>query len=175
MNKSVVRNSFILRRDFSARRESVFDAWIDPNHLKHWWRPNGFRWVSDEIVYQPKRVFHYCTLLPDHRMMWATCVYNDLQRPARIVLTHSFSDQSGRTTRHPFICDWPLHVLMTVTLGQNRGKTELKLCAQPTNAPQRERDAFDRRRRALAELLAGLFDQLEDYLRAYQLGSNDHP
>jgi uncharacterized protein YndB with AHSA1/START domain len=36
-------------RSFAVRRELLFKAWTDPQHLQRWWGPNGFTNTFEEF------------------------------------------------------------------------------------------------------------------------------
>src|SRR5262245_40144782 len=40
-------------RIFSYKRDLVFKAWTDPNHLKNWWGPEGFTNTFHEFDLRP--------------------------------------------------------------------------------------------------------------------------
>ena len=39
---------FVISRVFDAPRELVFKAFTDPEHMKHWWGPKGFKVIAAE-------------------------------------------------------------------------------------------------------------------------------
>ena len=39
-------------RIFNAKREQLFRAWADPNHLKNWWGPAGFTNTFNEFDFR---------------------------------------------------------------------------------------------------------------------------
>jgi uncharacterized protein YndB with AHSA1/START domain len=40
-------------RIFDARRELVWKAWTDPDHLGQWWGPNGFTTTTNKFELRP--------------------------------------------------------------------------------------------------------------------------
>ena len=43
----------VITRVFDAPREMVFEAWTKPEHLVHWWGPNGFTTSIQEMDVRP--------------------------------------------------------------------------------------------------------------------------
>jgi hypothetical protein len=84
--------------------------------------------------------------------------------PERIVFINSFSDAKGGITRAPFSETWPLEVLVTVTLAERGGKTELTLRAGPINTTTEENETFAGMHDSMRQGYGGTFDQLAVYL-----------
>ena len=38
----------VVTRVLNAPRELVFEAWTNPEHIGHWWGPNGFTLTTKE-------------------------------------------------------------------------------------------------------------------------------
>jgi uncharacterized protein YndB with AHSA1/START domain len=71
------------RRSFAATREDVFDAWTDPERIKHWWDPTGTPLAECAVDLRPGGSFRFATA-SDHAPPFAG-VYSDVERPVRIV------------------------------------------------------------------------------------------
>jgi uncharacterized protein YndB with AHSA1/START domain len=50
---------FVTSRVFDAPRERVWQAWTDPEHLKHWWGPKDFKVHTCKVDLRPGGIFHY--------------------------------------------------------------------------------------------------------------------
>ena len=44
---------------FDVTKETLFDMWTNPHHLKHWWAPAGFTVNVASIELTPGGIFHY--------------------------------------------------------------------------------------------------------------------
>jgi uncharacterized protein YndB with AHSA1/START domain len=157
-------DQFRLTRVFDAPRDAVWQAWTDPEQLKHWWGPKGFRWVRSALDLRPGGVFHYHLRSPDGREMWGKFRYHEIVAPERLVFIVSFSDAQGGTTRHPMSATWPLEVMNTLTLSELRGRTTLTLTGLPHNASEEERHTFRKGHVSMQQGFKGTLDQLENYL-----------
>ena len=157
-------DAFALTRVFNAPRDLVWKAWTDPERLRHWWGPKGFLWASATLELRPGGLFHYCMRSPDGRDMWGKFRFHEIEAPERLVFIVSFSDEKMGTTRHPSSATWPLEVMNTMTLSEQRGRTTLTLTALPHNASEVERHTFRKGHLSLQQGFKGTFDQLEEYL-----------
>jgi hypothetical protein len=57
--------SIIGVREFDAPRDLVFAAWTDPQHLAHWWGPNGFTTTTFSFDLRPGGVWRFVMHGPD--------------------------------------------------------------------------------------------------------------
>src|SRR5262245_62877079 len=92
---------FVISRVLDAPRELVFKAFTDPEHMKHWWGPKGFKVVASKMDLRPGGRYHYGLQAPDGSTIWGRFIYREIAAPQLIGLINSFSDENGRVTRHP--------------------------------------------------------------------------
>jgi uncharacterized protein YndB with AHSA1/START domain len=133
----------LITRVFDAPRESVFKAWTDCERLTRWWGPKGFTTPFCKIDPRPGGVFHYCMRSPEGRDYCGKGVYHEIAEPERIVCTDSFADAEGNVvpaTYYGMSADFPLEMLVTVTLEETEGKTRLTLKHALGSVPATERD-----------------------------------
>jgi uncharacterized protein YndB with AHSA1/START domain len=133
----------LITRVFDAPRESVFKAWTDCERLTRWWGPKGFTTPFCKIDPRPGGVFHYCMRSPEGRDYCGKGVYHEIAEPERIVCTDSFADAEGNVvpaTYYGMSADYPLEMLVTVTLEEIEGKTRLTLQHALGSVPASERD-----------------------------------
>jgi uncharacterized protein YndB with AHSA1/START domain len=75
-------------RVFDAPRELLFDAYTQPEHLQHWWGPNGFSLTTYEHDLKIGGVWRLCMHAPDGKDFQNRIVYNEIERPYRLVYSH---------------------------------------------------------------------------------------
>lgn len=158
------RTEFVFNRTFDASREDVWNAFTQPEHLKHWWGTPG---SSVEIAHhelRPGGLFHYCMRFPDGRAMWARFIFREVIPPERLVWLNGFSDEHGGLTRNPWVPGFPLETLNTVTLADQGGKTLLTITAVPFNASDEEACVFAGGINGMKMGFGGSFKVLADYL-----------
>jgi uncharacterized protein YndB with AHSA1/START domain len=79
----------LVTRTLNAPRELVFDAWTDPDHLGHWWGPDGFTTTTHEIDVRPGGVWRFDMHGPDGRDYPNRIRYVDVAKPERLVYQHT--------------------------------------------------------------------------------------
>jgi uncharacterized protein YndB with AHSA1/START domain len=155
---------FVMTRVFDAPRELVFDAFTDPERMKHSWGPKGFEVIASKMDLRPGGSYHYGLRAPDGGTMWGKLVYREIVRPERMVLVNSFSDETGGLTRHPMSADWPLEMLSTFRFEDENGKTRFTVTWTPLNATSAEQVAFDAAHGSMEQGWGGTLDSLAAYL-----------
>lgn len=102
----------IVERSFDAPRELVFRVWTDPDHVVHWWGPNGFTTTIHEMDVRPGGFWSYIMHGPDGTDYDNYVEYIEVVRPERLVYWHgerandpnrfhvtaTFTEQDGRTS-----------------------------------------------------------------------------
>jgi uncharacterized protein YndB with AHSA1/START domain len=100
-------DKLIVSRLLNAPRELVFDVWTDPEHIKHWWGPNGFTNTISKMDVRPGGEWDFVMHGPDGTDYKNTHIFKEIVRPERIVMEHAtgpkflmvatFEDQGGKT------------------------------------------------------------------------------
>jgi len=154
---------FVISRLFDAPREQVFRMWTEAEHLRNWFGPSGFKIPVSYLNLVPGGAFHYCMRTPGGSEMWGKWVFQEIETPQWIVLVNTFSNKHGNITRHPYVPDWPLEMLTTVTFTEQEDKTLVKIVWLPINPTAAEQRMFDTMHDEMAKGWNGTFDQLAAY------------
>jgi uncharacterized protein YndB with AHSA1/START domain len=77
----------VITRLFDAPRDLVFRVWTDPNHVVHWWGPNGFTNTIHEMDVRPGGVWRFVMHGPDGVDYENKVVYHEVVEPERLVYT----------------------------------------------------------------------------------------
>ncbi|MFA4965976.1 MAG: SRPBCC domain-containing protein [Thermoleophilia bacterium] len=118
----------VVTRVLEAPRDLVFKAWTEPERLLRWWGPKGFTTPAASVDLRVGGAFHYCMRSPEGQEYWGLGVYREIVVPERIVYTDSFADAEGEpvSPSHYGMSDsHPAEALMTVTLAELEGRTQL--------------------------------------------------
>ena len=157
---------FVISRVFDSPRETVWKAWTEPERLKQWWGPKGFKVHTCKVDLRPGGVFLYGMRMPDGGEMWGKFVYREIRAPKKLVFIVSFSDPKGGVTRHPWNANWPLQTMSTVELEeQGAARTKVTVRWTPHEASELERKAFDEGRDSMKQGWGGTLDQLAGFLK----------
>lgn len=84
----IVRREIVTTRVFDAPRETVFEAWTDPEQLKHWWGPRGFTNTFEICEVKPGGVWRYVMHGPDGKNYPNEMRFVEIKAPERIVMDH---------------------------------------------------------------------------------------
>ncbi|NUM55835.1 MAG: SRPBCC domain-containing protein [Candidatus Hydrogenedentes bacterium] len=118
MLNDTVDREMVIERLVDAPRELVFRAFTEPEHVKHWWGPNGFTNTIHEMDVRPGGVWRFIMHGPDGTDYPNKIVYVEVLPPERLVYEHSGDRPDG-----------PVLFRSTVTLDDAGGKTKVTLRA----------------------------------------------
>ena len=152
MEKS--KRDLLITHLFDAPRELVFNAWTDPEELKHWYAPDGCTIEFKTITVKVDGEFHSCIHDPVHGDCWIKGIYQEVQFPEKLVFTMILSNEDGDTVNANAAGkaeDWPQAIVTTVTFTTIGDQTKVTLHqtvaeeeAKKTGAYQSWFSMFDR-------------------------------
>ncbi len=117
----------VLTRDFDAPRELVFRAYTDPEHLPHWWGPDGFSNTVHEIDIRPGGRWRFTMHGPDGTDYPNRIVYREIVRPERLEFAHGHD-----------MDDDPALMQVTVTFDDLGGRTRVTMRTVLATAAHRQ-------------------------------------
>ncbi len=149
-----------ITRTFDAPREKVWKAWTTPEHIKHWWGPNGFSAPAATVDFREGGTYLYCMRGGPgmgsfaNKDFWSTGTYKEIVPLERIVATDNFADEHGNIISPNDVGmpgEWPEEMIVTVTFADaGEGKTTLTIvhAGHPTemaeNATQGWNESLDK-------------------------------
>lgn len=160
--------ALVIERRFDAPRALVWKAYTDMDHLSRWWGPPNSEWVKGSLDLRPGGIFHYGMRMQNGTIMWGKFVYREIAEPERLVFVNCFSDENGGTTANPWMPDWPLEVLNTITFTEANGGTLISMRGVPVDATEAQREMFGKNRPSMQAGFKGAMDKLADYLARQQ-------
>jgi uncharacterized protein YndB with AHSA1/START domain len=119
----------VLTRIFDAPRELVFEMWIDPKHLVHWWGPEGFTTTIQEMDVSPGGAWTMIMHGPDGANYPNHSVFTEVLKPERLVYWHGGGKQGGPSAEFQ----------QTVTFEEQNGKTRLTMRLAFPSVAERDR------------------------------------
>jgi uncharacterized protein YndB with AHSA1/START domain len=84
---STADREIVISRVVQAPRELVWQAWTDPEHVKHWWGPNGFTTTIEKMEVRPGGVWKHVMHGPDGTDYPNYGVFKEVVKPERIVFS----------------------------------------------------------------------------------------
>jgi len=115
----------VITRTLDAPRTVVFNAWIEPEQLSRWFGPGGYSVQSPEIDPRPGGCVRLDLRAPDGTNYPNRGTVREIEVPKRLAFETSLPDDKGAPI---------LHVLNTVTLSEDHGRTTLTLKAHVIDA-----------------------------------------
>jgi uncharacterized protein YndB with AHSA1/START domain len=80
----------VFTRAFEAPRELVFEAWTNPEHVRHWWGLRESTMLLCEADVRPGGSWRYVTTAEDGAEVPFTGVYQEVTPPERLVYTEMY-------------------------------------------------------------------------------------
>lgn len=128
---TIESNDLVITRVFDARRELVWKAWTEPEHLMKWWGPKMFTSPSCRVDLRVGGSYLFCMREAGGKDYWVTGVYEEIVPLERIVYTDSFSDELGNVVPASYYGmpgdNWPMAMKVTVIFEDLNGKTKMTM------------------------------------------------
>lgn len=115
---------------FDAPRELVFEAWTDPEQLKHWYAPDGCTIEFKYLNVKEGGTFHSCIHDPIHGDCWIKGVYDQVIFPEKLVFSMILTNEHGDSVESIAAGkpeDWPEETITTVTFTSIGNQTKLAI------------------------------------------------
>jgi PhnB protein len=126
--KDTSTRELVITRLINAPRELVWEAWTRPEHVKHWWGPDGFTNTIHEMKVEPGGVWRFMMHGPNGMNFPNKIVFDEVIKPERLVYTHSSEDEND-----------PNIFQTTVTFEKQGNKTNLTMRAVFATTEERDR------------------------------------
>jgi len=97
-------NEIVLSRVFAAPRELVWQAMTDPEHVVHWWGPNGFTTTIKRMDFRVGGVWKHVMHGPDGTDYPNSSVFREIVAPERVVYSHGGGKKGGPGAH--FVATW---------------------------------------------------------------------
>ncbi len=76
-------------RLLNAPRDLVWEVWTRPEHIKHWWGPNGFTNTIFKMDVRPGGEWDFIMHGPDGTDYKNTHIFREIVKPEKLVLEHA--------------------------------------------------------------------------------------
>ena len=87
-NDKQANREMSITRVLKAPKELVWTVWTSPEHIKHWWGPNGFTNTISEMDVRPGGVWEFIMHGPDGTDYKNKHIYKEVVKPRKLVLEH---------------------------------------------------------------------------------------
>jgi uncharacterized protein YndB with AHSA1/START domain len=129
-SSTLQKGELMIIRTFDAPREEVFRSFTECDRMKCWWGPRDYSAPSCTMDVREGGRYLNSMRSSDGHEYWSTGVFREIHAPDRLVMTDCFADENGNVvpaSHYGMEGDWPLEMLLTVTLEEQDGKTRLTL------------------------------------------------
>ncbi|MDP9076055.1 MAG: SRPBCC domain-containing protein [Bacteroidota bacterium] len=130
---------------FDAPTGEVFDAWTDPEKLRHWYAPDGCTITYKSIEVKQGGQFHYNIHHPVHGGAWVMGTYLEISRPGKLVFTIRITNENGDipdASAGGLAAQWPGEILTTVTFEPIGNQTKATIHEAVSEAEARKTGAY---------------------------------
>jgi uncharacterized protein YndB with AHSA1/START domain len=115
MNQTPTQTTITIRHTVAAPRETVFQAWTEPELLARWWWPPRFA-TTFAIDLRPGGTYSIRSAAqPDGTVLAISGIFREVQPPQRLVYTWRWEGADTDET------------LVTVVFSENAGQTTIDL------------------------------------------------
>jgi uncharacterized protein YndB with AHSA1/START domain len=128
---STADREIVTTRLIDAPRALVFEAWTDPQHVAHWFGPDGFVTTTQSMDVRPGGQWRFTMRGPDGTEWPNVVTYEQVVVPERLVYLHGDDNE-------------PDMFHTTVTFDDRAGKTALTMRAVFKTAAARDFVASER-------------------------------
>jgi len=150
----------VISRVFDAPRELVWQAWVDPQHVIHWWGPRGFSTTIKQMDFRVGGVWEHVMRGPDGANYPNKSTFTEIVPLERIVYLHGGGRENGPGAS--FTATWTFE---EVAGGQTRLTGRLRFpTAEARDFVVREFGAIEGGRQTL--------ERLGEYLPKLSAGQN---
>ncbi|HEY3900297.1 MAG TPA: SRPBCC family protein [Chthoniobacter sp.] len=115
MSAKTKSNEIRITRVYDAPVAAVWEAWTDPEQVKHWWGPRGFTLTTHGKDFRPGGHWTYTMHGPDGIDYPNKTIYHEVEEHRKLVYDHGGHD------------DRPPMFRVTVLFSENQGKTTMDM------------------------------------------------
>jgi uncharacterized protein YndB with AHSA1/START domain len=89
-----------LKKVFNAPVKTVWNAWIEPEHVVQWWAPKGMKINIIEHDFKVGGKWKYSMPMPDGNLFVSEGTYREIEQYKRIVTTADFKPMTEGVELH---------------------------------------------------------------------------
>lgn len=87
--------TIIVKREFDANLELVWEAWTNPEILEQWVAPKPWRAETKTMDFREGGFWHYAMVSPENEKHWSRYDYQQIEYQKSISELRAFSDENG--------------------------------------------------------------------------------
>lgn len=142
--------TIVIKREFDASLELVWNAWTTAELLDRWCAPNPYRTETKTMDFREGGFWHYALVSPQGEKHWSRYDYKEIEPQKSITELRVFSDENGTTDP-----DIP-RTECVITFSRTEGKTLITMTEKYGSPGMFERMATDSHRKGFSSHLKNL-------------------
>ena len=165
-NETTGKDIFVINRTFAASAKSVFDMWVNPEHMAKWLPPTGstMSFIRADVKEGENALW---SMNHGGEIMYGKFSYKKISPYGLFVYTQGFSDRNGAASKPSFAPTYPDTVQTTVTFveespNETRVTVEWEVSGNATDA---ERKTFYEMKSGMTGGWNGSFDKFDDLIK----------
>ena len=91
--------SLVVRRKILAPAKIVFDAWVEPEHLRNWWGPEDVICNSAEVDLRVGGAYRIANQFADGRTVWISGAFERITPPTELIYSWIVEDVTATPER----------------------------------------------------------------------------
>lgn len=99
-------NTILVKREFAARLELVWDAWTKPELLDKWWAPKPYRTETKSMDFREGGIWLYAMISPENKKLWCKAAYKTIDPQKNFSYSDAFCDENGKENTKKPVSFW---------------------------------------------------------------------
>lgn len=165
-NETQGKDVFVINRSFPTDMKTMFEMWVNPEHLQKWMGPTGasMKFIRTNVKEGGESM--WAMTMPDGSTSYGVVSYKQIQPHDLFVYVQNFADKDGRLSKPSFIKNYPDRILTTVQFSAEEAHhTRVTLTWEILGAATEiERKTFHEMKAGMTQGWTGSFDKLEELL-----------
>ncbi|MDV3753332.1 SRPBCC family protein [Elizabethkingia anophelis] len=101
-------NTIVIKREFDANLEQVWQAWTKTEFLDRWWAPKPYRVETKTLNFTEGGVWLYAMVSPENEKLWCKADYQKIEFKKLIVWLDAFCDENGHENTQKPRSNWSI-------------------------------------------------------------------
>ena len=89
----------VVKREFAANLDLVWDAWTKPEILDQWWAPKPYKTVTKSMDFREGGMWLYYMVNPENEKHWCKNEYQKINLKESFTGLDAFCDENGITNK----------------------------------------------------------------------------
>ena len=102
-------NTIVIKREFNANLEQVWQAWTKTEFLDRWWAPKPYRVETKTLNFAEGGIWLYAMVSPENEKLWCKADYQKIEFKKLIEWKDAFCDENGNENTEKPRSGWSIN------------------------------------------------------------------